>query len=105
MLKALARRGRGWKWGRHPLDPSLMLVCFRGRRDSGYQRQTAQINESIAQAFVKFLEEESVPHTPVVLPVLEMARSKQVSCSYGPGSITVVICRTQNQTKISKLFF
>jgi hypothetical protein len=60
------------------LAPNL-CPCCRGRRDSGYQRQTAHINESIAQAFVKFLEEESTPHTPIVLPVLEMARSKQAS--------------------------
>ena len=54
---------------------------LRGRRDSGYQRNTDQINQSIAQAFVKFLEEESVPHNPVVLPVVEMAKNKQEQLS------------------------
>jgi len=50
---------------------------MRGRQDSGYNLKTEQINQSIAQAFVTFLEQESVPHTPVVLPVAEMAKSKQ----------------------------
>ena len=31
-----------------------------------------------SKAFVEFLEQESVPHSPVVLPVVEMAKSKQV---------------------------
>ena len=59
---------------------------LRGRRESGPQRTTEQINQSIAQAFVKFLEEESVPQTPIVLPVVEMARSYQEQLASTPRS-------------------
>jgi hypothetical protein len=42
-----------------------------------FSTSNAKINQSIAQAFVKFLEEESVPQQAVQLPVLEMARRQQ----------------------------
>jgi len=54
---------RGWLGG--------LLASRAGRPNSD------QINQSIAQAFVKFLEEESVPQQTVQLPVLEMARRQQ----------------------------
>merc|ERR1712228_529282 len=34
------------------------------------------LEQNIARAFIKFLEEESAPRDPVTLPVVEMARSK-----------------------------
>ena len=75
--------------GRTGLDNdggSWLGGVLRGRRDSGYHRKTEQINQSIAQAFVQFLEQESVPHNPVVLPVVEMARQKQEQLATPPRS-------------------
>lgn len=64
--------GRGWLGS---------LLAARGGRSNN-----DQINQSIAQAFVKFLEEESVPQQPVQLPVLEMARRQQEQLLAGGSS-------------------
>eukprot|EP00088_Acartia_fossae_P054777 TRINITY_DN6322_c0_g1_i16.p1 TRINITY_DN6322_c0_g1~~TRINITY_DN6322_c0_g1_i16.p1 ORF type:complete len:1229 (-),score=429.49 TRINITY_DN6322_c0_g1_i16:385-4071(-) len=62
---------RGWLGG---------LLAARG------QGSNQQLNQSIAQAFVKFLEEESVPVQTVQLPVLEMARRQQEHLSMSGSS-------------------
>ena len=56
----------GWLGG-------LMGAGGRSRNNSVSQ---AGIEQNIAKAFIKFLEEESSPKAPVTLPVIEMARSK-----------------------------
>ena len=57
--------GGGWLGG--------LLGGGRSRHNSTSQ---APIEQNIAKAFIKFLEEESSPKSPVTLPVIEMARSK-----------------------------
>ena len=57
--------GGGWLGG-------LLGAGGRSRHPSGQP----PIDQNIARAFVRFLEEESSPRAPVTLPVLEMARSK-----------------------------
>ena len=56
----------GWLGG-------LMGAGGRSRNNSVSQ---AGIEQNIAKAFIKFLEEESSPKAPVTLPVIEMARNK-----------------------------
>merc|ERR1719264_203212 len=51
----------------------LMGAGGRSRTNSVSQ---AGIEQNIAKAFIKFLEEESSPKSPVTLPVIEMARTK-----------------------------
>ena len=57
--------GGGWLGG-------LLGAGGRSRHPSGQP----PVDQNIARAFVRFLEEESSPRAPVTLPVLEMARSK-----------------------------
>merc|ERR1712117_823900 len=49
------------------------LLGSRSRHNSVSQ---PQLEENIAKAFIKFLEDESTPKTPVTLPVIDMARQK-----------------------------
>ena len=47
-----------------------------GGRSRNNSVSQAGIEQNIAKAFIKFLEEESSPKAPVTLPVIEMARNK-----------------------------
>lgn len=49
------------------------LLGVRSRSNSTSQ---TPIEQNIAKAFIKFLEEESTPKAPVTLPVIEMAKNK-----------------------------
>eukprot|EP00090_Calanus_glacialis_P045116 TRINITY_DN8192_c0_g1_i1.p1 TRINITY_DN8192_c0_g1~~TRINITY_DN8192_c0_g1_i1.p1 ORF type:complete len:108 (-),score=42.72 TRINITY_DN8192_c0_g1_i1:105-428(-) len=49
------------------------LLGSRSRHPSISQ---APVEQSIAKAFIQFLEEESTPRNIITLPVLEMAKSK-----------------------------
>lgn len=52
------------------------LGGFLGASRSRHGSAASPLDQNIARAFIKFLEEESSPRDPVTLPVLEMARSK-----------------------------
>ena len=47
-----------------------------GDRSRSNSVNQAPIEQNIAKAFIKFLEDESTPKSPVTLPVIEMARNK-----------------------------
>lgn len=66
--------------------PGFGLRYLRNMMPSSRNSETGKVDVSLAEAFVKFLETESTPKTPIRLPAEEMAeeatrRSRQSSVS------------------------